>query len=45
LFCRCFGDEEKSFWTQDDDDPDWDWNDKGNITDFFTIDFTLVFNL
>jgi hypothetical protein len=25
----------------DDDDPDFDWSDKGNITDFFAIDFTL----
>ena len=28
-------------YNMDDDDPDADWNDKGNITDFFTIDFTL----
>ena len=25
----------------DDDDPEWNWNDHGNITDFFTYDFTL----
>ena len=25
----------------DDDDLDVDWNDKGNVNDFFTIDFTL----
>ena len=25
-----------------DDDPNMDWNDKGNITDWFTFDFTLA---
>ena len=25
----------------DDDDPDFDWNDKGDITDWFSFDFTL----
>ena len=26
----------------DDDDPDFDWNDKGDITDYFTYNFTLA---
>ena len=26
----------------DDDDPNVDWNDKGNITDWFSFDFTLA---
>ena len=26
----------------DDDDPDVDWNDKGDITDWFSFDFTLA---
>ncbi len=25
----------------DNPNPNVDWNDKGNVTDFFTIDFTL----
>ncbi len=25
----------------DDDDPDYNWNDKGVKTDYFTYDFTL----
>ena len=25
----------------DDDDPDWNWLDYGNVTDYFTYDFTL----
>ena len=31
----------RTTYNMDDDDPDVDWNDKGNVTDFFTIDFTL----
>ena len=26
----------------DDDDPNYNWNDKGDITDFFTMDFTMA---
>ena len=26
----------------DDDDPNINWNDKGNVTDWFTFDFTLA---
>ena len=26
----------------DDDDPNVDWNDKGNISDWFSFDFTLA---
>lgn len=25
----------------DDDDPNFDWNDKGDVTDFFSFDFDL----
>ena len=28
-------------YNMDDDDPDFNWNDKGNHTGFFAIDFTL----
>jgi len=28
-------------YNMDDDDPEIDWNDKGNITDWFTFDFNL----
>ena len=28
-------------YDMDDDDPTYNWNDKGNITDYFTYDFTL----
>ncbi len=29
-------------YNMDDDDPTFDWNDKGNKTDFFTFDFNLT---
>ena len=28
-------------YNMDDDDPLVDWNDKGNVTDWFSFDFTL----
>ena len=28
-------------YNMDDDDPNVDWNDKGNITDWFSFDFSL----
>ena len=28
-------------YNMDDDDPAMDWNDKGNITDWFSFDFSL----
>nr|ACO15632.1 Glycerophosphoryl diester phosphodiesterase precursor [Caligus clemensi] len=28
-------------YDMNDDDPNFDWNDKGNVTDYFSFDFTL----
>ena len=32
----------KARYNMDDDDPNFNWNDKGDITDFFTMDFTMA---
>ena len=34
--------DRKSSYEVNDDDPDHDWNDKGNITDWFIWDFDLT---
>lgn len=33
--------DRRNTYTIDDDDPNFDWNDKGEITDYFTFDLTL----
>jgi glycerophosphoryl diester phosphodiesterase len=33
--------DRKTTYNMDDADPDADWNDKGDVTDFFAVDFTL----
>lgn len=33
--------DRKTTYNMDDDDDSYNWNDGGNITDFFAYDFTL----
>lgn len=37
-----FGTDRKATYNMDDDDPNFDWNDKGEVTDYFSFDFTLA---
>ena len=34
--------DRKMTYNMDDDDPEVDWNDKGDITDWFSFNFTLA---
>ncbi len=33
--------DRRTTYNMDDADPNIDWNDKGDVNDFFSIDFTL----
>lgn len=38
---RKFPESRKKTYNMDDDDDDFNWNDKGDVTDYFSFDFTL----
>lgn len=37
-----FPNNREKTYNMDDDDPNFNWNDKGDITDYFSFDFTLA---
>lgn len=39
---KIFPKNREQTYNMDDDDPNFDWNDKGDVTDYFSFDFTLA---